>query len=171
MPLLQSHRVLGPVALALQEYLENTICLALRFGGAWRVDNSQVLFHVVGGRRARFAAHRGRRQPLDLELMADLGYLPWQVLSTMETAGRRFRTAHSVRGYNTPAELEDPRTKAKPQERKPQKAKRKAPSVGRPWRAVPLGFRVLPLFGQVNIRSGASPGNFVAWQPPSEWAL
>ena len=32
----------------------------------------------------------------------------------------------------------------------------------------PLGFRV---FGQVNVRWGSSPGNCVAWQPPSEWAL
>ena len=100
-PLLQSHRVLGPVALTLQDHLENTIRLALRCGGAWRVGNAQVLFHVIGGRRARFAARRGRPLPLDLELMADVEYLPWQVLTTMEMAGTRFETAHAERGYNT----------------------------------------------------------------------
>ena len=102
-PLLAIHSALGPVAVRLQDHLENTIRLALRFGGAWAVDNTQVLFHVVGGRAARYAARRGRQQRVDVRLLAELEYLPWEVLATMEMARTRVRTAWRERGYVTSA--------------------------------------------------------------------
>ena len=65
------------------------------------VDRTQVLFHIVGGQAAEYAARRGRQQRVDLRLLADLEFLPWEVLATMELPRTRFRTAWCERGYVT----------------------------------------------------------------------
>ena len=68
--------------------------------GAWFLDNSQVLLRVRSGRRARRSTRRGRAQPLDLNFLCELGYLPEDLLLTMQSAGTTFRLARSERFYS-----------------------------------------------------------------------
>ena len=49
----------------------------------WRVQQNTVMFLVRTGRRAARMPRRGHGQPIDMELMAELGYLPWPVFDTM----------------------------------------------------------------------------------------
>ena len=58
-----------------------------------------MILLVRTGRRARRAARRGRLQPLDLDLMADLGFLPREGLYGMRLPGTVFEPAMSVHVY------------------------------------------------------------------------
>ncbi len=67
----------------LQDFLDNTVRLVARHNGAWAVGQSTVMFLVRTGRRAERMPQRGHSQPIDMELMAELGYLPSPVFDTM----------------------------------------------------------------------------------------
>ena len=45
---------------------------------------------------------RNQRQPLDLEFLEDLGYLPTELLEAMRVRGTRIRPGRSTRAYPTP---------------------------------------------------------------------
>ena len=100
-PLLQACRFFGPWMTAVLNHFENTVRVAERCDGAWANGNSQVTLDVRRGRRARRMARQGRPQPLDLDLLADLGFLPVELLTTMQVPGTTFWLARSVRHYGT----------------------------------------------------------------------
>ena len=97
---MQICRFFTPWLVKILDHLDNTVRVARRCAGAWDLDNSHVLLHVRSGRRARRSARRGRPQPLDLNFLCDLGYLPEELLLTMQSEGTTFRLARSERCYS-----------------------------------------------------------------------
>ena len=92
-PLVQTCTFFRSWFLKVLEQLDNTIRPALQTAGAWSIGRSDVALLVRWGRRARRSQRRGRAQPLDLEFLCDLGYLPEDLLLTMQSDGTTFRLA------------------------------------------------------------------------------
>ncbi len=99
--LLQTCSHVGPFQTQLLHYLDNTLGLVAHHE-AWAVGESTVTFLVRAGYRAARMPRRGHVQPIDWQLMSDVGFLPWQVLQTLHVAGTVWVPAHSLRSFPTP---------------------------------------------------------------------
>ncbi len=99
--LLQTCGHFKPWHTRLQDHLDNTIRVLEGLSGAWAAGNSQVMFFLRCGSRARFMARRDHRQPVDLTLMNALGYLPDVVFGAMAIPRTVVRLARTTRFYPT----------------------------------------------------------------------
>ena len=95
-------RALAAWSTALQDWLDNTVRIVARFHGAFAVGRRAVTFLVRAGRRAARMLRRGRPQPIDMQLLAGLGYLPGPVFDSMCLQGASWQPARSERTYPTP---------------------------------------------------------------------
>lgn len=96
-PLLQTCQHFGPWLTKVLDHIDNTLRVAQACHGAWAVGSSQVTFFVRTGRRARRAVRRGTPQPLDLPLLAELGFFPPELLATLQRPNTFFWLSRSVR--------------------------------------------------------------------------
>ena len=99
--LLQTCSHFGAWRTRLRVHLDNTIRPLIGQSGAWPAGNSQVMFLLRVGSRARFMARRGHRQPVDLPLMNALGYVPDVVCAVMAVPRTVVRFARTTRFYPT----------------------------------------------------------------------
>ncbi|MCV6613939.1 MAG: hypothetical protein OIF35_03105 [Cellvibrionaceae bacterium] len=100
-PLLPVCRALAVWNTLLQDWLDNTVRAVARYQLAFAVGPSAVTFRVRTGRRARRMPRRGHPEPVDMEWLAERGYLPEMVLNTMALQGTTWQAAQSERSYPT----------------------------------------------------------------------
>ena len=101
-PLTQTCRAFLPRATAILDHLDNTVRVVERCATCWDDGFVQVYLWVCTGLRARSMRRRNQQQPLDVELLEDLGYLPSELVDALRIRGTRFRPGRSTRAYPTP---------------------------------------------------------------------
>ena len=88
-PLLPVCRALAAWHTALQDWLDNTVRAVAQY---------QL---VRTGRRARRMPRRGHPEAIDMEFLAERGFLPEEVLNTMQLRGTTWQAARTERSYRT----------------------------------------------------------------------
>ena len=101
-PLVQVCQSLAQWHTVMQAHLDNTVRVVAHHQGAWAADGHTVTFLVRTGHRALRMPRRGHPEPFDVAMLVERGFLPWEVLQTMETAGTYWQPARTERTYPTP---------------------------------------------------------------------
>ena len=83
-PLLPVCRALAAWNTSLQDLLDNTIRVVAQYQLAFAVGPTAVTSMVRTGRRARRMPRRGHPEAVDMEFLAERGFLPEEVLNTMQ---------------------------------------------------------------------------------------
>ena len=102
LPLLQTCRTFLPRVTAIQAHLDNTVRVVERCATCWDDGFVHVYLWVCTGLRARSMRRRNQLQPLDFELLEDLGWPPSELVDTLRLRGTRVRPGRSTRAYPTP---------------------------------------------------------------------
>ena len=100
-PLLPVCRALAAWNTSLQDLLDNTIRVVAQFQLAFAVGPTAVTFMVRTGRRARRMPRRGHPEAVDMEFLAERGFLPQEVLNTMQVRGTTWFAARTERSFST----------------------------------------------------------------------